>query len=282
MQAQSPSAFFAQWRRRLDQPIATTLLLSLSLHLALLLLVQPAPGGGNAMEPVVIQARLVTPTPASPASEPEVPPESMPDVPAMPTAVAETPPLAPPQSVTPPLLTSHVPSPAPPLPVAPTPIHEPRSTAPILATPAPVPVVEASPAKTATAETRPAHVPAPAASAVGQAARSETSPAVGVGIDTTWYLARQVDRAARATDSIVPDYPEEARRRNQEGTLKLMVKIDDLGRVRDVEVVEADIPGLFDAAALAAFRGARFQPAMKDGRPVRYQAYIRVVFRLRD
>jgi len=83
-------------------------------------------------------------------------------------------------------------------------------------------------------------------------------------------------------DSIVPDYPDQARRRNQEGSLKLRVKIDDLGRVRDVEVVEADLPGVFDEAALEAFRNARFQPAMKDGRPVRYQAYIRVVFKLRD
>jgi len=83
-------------------------------------------------------------------------------------------------------------------------------------------------------------------------------------------------------DSIVPNYPDQARRRNQEGSLKLRVKIDDLGRVRDVEVVEADLPGVFDEAALDAFRNARFHPAMKDGRPVRYQAYIRVVFKLRD
>jgi protein TonB len=52
--------------------------------------------------------------------------------------------------------------------------------------------------------------------------------------------------------------------------------------VQSAEVVEATPPGVFDKAALAAFRDARFTPAMKDGRPVRYQAYIRVDFKLED
>jgi protein TonB len=99
-------------------------------------------------------------------------------------------------------------------------------------------------------------------------------------VDTTWYLARQVDRHPRAIGNITPKYPELARQRNQEGTLKLRVKIDDLGRVREVEVVEAQPPEVFDEAALEAFRAARFHPAMKDGRPVRYEAYMRVEFKL--
>ncbi len=269
MQAHSSSGAFAQWRRRLDQPIATTLMLSLSLHLALLILVQPAPGGGEEMTATVIQARLVSPVAEPMATVPEVPVEPATDMPPPPTPEEEVKP--PTQALMPPLLTSTVPSPAPPLPVAPTPIPETR---------APIPAAESRPPPTTAAAI--GATPAAVSPAAGPPAHRETSPTLGLGLDTTWYLARQVDKAARATDSIVPDYPEDARRRNQEGTLKLMVKIDDLGRVREVEVVEADIPGLFDAAALEAFRDARFQPAMKDGRPVRYQAYIRVVFRLRD
>jgi len=107
-------------------------------------------------------------------------------------------------------------------------------------------------------------------------------PSLPVGIDTHWYLARQVDIHPKAIGSIDPAYPEEARQRNIEGTLKLMLKIDDLGQVQSVEVVEATPPGVFDDAAIAAFRAARFQPALKDGRPVRYQAYMRVDFKLKD
>ena len=103
-----------------------------------------------------------------------------------------------------------------------------------------------------------------------------------IGIDTNWYLARQVDNQPKAIGQIEPTYPEDAKRRNIEGTLKLMLKIDDLGRVQSAEVVEATPPDVFDEAALTAFRGAHFRPAMKDGRSVRYQAYIRVEFKLKD
>lgn len=254
MQTLLSTDLLTTWRRRLDRPIYNTLLLSLSLHLALLALVQPVPGGGG-MEALVIQARLAAPEDPAPAALPEAIPEPEPVL-----AEEAIPPIQPAKAPEP-LLTSHVPSPAPPLPVAPTPVE--TATAPT-----PAPPVAAVPAR------EPAKAP--------PAATMAPSAPIGIGIDTNWYLARQVDVHARAQGGIVPDYPDQARRRNQEGTLKLMVKVDDLGRVRDVEVVEADLPGVFDEAALEAFRSARFHPAMKDGRPVRYQAYIRVVFRLRD
>jgi protein TonB len=104
--------------------------------------------------------------------------------------------------------------------------------------------------------------------------------AIAPAVDTTWYQIRQVDRPPRAIGEIKPIYPEAARRRGQEGNLKLMVKIDDLGQVQEVEVIEAQPAGIFEAAAMAAFRNARFQPALVNGRPVRFQAYMRVEFKL--
>lgn len=255
---------FPDWRQRLHDPIASGLLFSLSLHLALLVLVQPAPGG-RAMETMVINARLALPTPetapVTPQATPEPEPEPPAEVVAQKTVVSPLP-------VSQPLLTSKVPSPAPPLPVAPAPAVPTSTPAPAAPSPPPSPP-----------EAKPAGAPATVANT---APHNGPSTPLSIGIDTTWYVARQVDMHARAIGGIVPDYPDQARRRGQEGTLKLMVKIDDLGRVRDVEVVEADLPGVFDEAALEAFRNARFQPAMKDGRPVRYQAYIRVAFKLRD
>jgi protein TonB len=251
--------FLSDWRTRLDQPITTGLLLSLSLHLALLALVQPAPGGAE-RGTLVINARLVSLPRAPAAAHPPAPLVPVPPVKAM------AQPIVPPTKAPQPLLTSNASSPAPPLPVPPGP-----------AAPAPSPVATAVPS--GPPEAKPA---AASAAAGGAMPQNGASAPLGIGIDTTWYVARQVDVHARALGTIVPDYPDEARRRNQEGTLKLMVKIDDLGRVRDVEVVEADLPGVFDDAALTAFRDAHFLPAMKDGHPVRYQAYIRVVFKLRD
>ena len=216
------------------------------------------------METLVINARLEMP-PATPASPQVKPPETPADPVTRP--VVEKPPEAAAAVKTPPLLTSNVPSPTPPLPLAPVPLR-PVEAKPPQVVPAAVPAAMPSTA----AAPPPGPAPHPGV----------TSTPLSIGIDPTWYIARQVDVPAHAVGSVVPAYPEQARRRSQEGTLKLMLKIDDLGRVRDVEVVEADIPGVFDEAALEAFRNARFQPAMKDGRPVRYQAYIRVVFKLRD
>lgn len=243
-------------------PIFNSLLLSLSLHLALLGLVQATPGGGG-METVVISARLDLRT----LPLPETPPEAT--IEPVVESVSEKPgeAVATPPAAAPALLTSNVPSPAPPLPVAPIPAEaKPSEEKPAAAVAKPV--TAAPPAS-------------PAVSAPGPAAQTASAP-LGIGIDTTWYDARQVDVHAHAVAPIVPLYPDEARRRNQEGTLKLLLKIDDLGRVRDAEVLEADLPGVFDEVALEAFKNARFHPAMKNGRPVRYQAYIRVVFKLRD
>jgi protein TonB len=255
----------AFWR----DPIANGLLLSISLHLAVLALVQPAPGGGGAQS-VVISARLVSAETPKPASDSQLGPESQPPKPSAP--IVEVKPAVVPPVKPLPLLTSNVPSPAPPLPVAPAKVEPPVVVPNAIANPVPA-VVMAPPLPV-----QPAHnVEGPVA-----VANSTTSAPFSVGIDTNWYLARQVDVHARALDSVQPVYPEEAHRRGLEGTLKLMLKIDDLGHVRDVEVVEADYPGVFDAAAVEAFKNARFQPALKDGRPVRYQAFIRVVFKLHD
>ena len=252
------STFTTALQNPLRLPIADALLLSLSLHLALLALVQPSPRGGETGT-LVINARLAMPPATAapttqPPESPKLPPVAMPAEAEKPAAAA-----APIKS---PLLTSNVPSPAVPLPAAPA-------------------AAKVTPLKPANPP--PAAVSAAVAAASGASSQASGSSApISLGIDTTWYVARQVDIHARAVGNIEPAYPDEARLRNQEGTLKLMLKIDDLGRVRDAEVVEADPPGIFDAAALEAFRNARFYPAIKDGRPVRYQAYVRVVFKLRD
>lgn len=236
-------------------PLAKALLLSAGLHAAALALIQPAPGS-DAARTIVISARLDMPTHAveraaepipesNPAPAPSGPGQPAPDVPATPQASAD------------------------PLPVVPA-VETPAATSLPIQAPAPAP---------SRIETPAAGGPAPPGFGPSQAS---SLPALPLGIDTTWYLARQVDVQPRAVGRIEPLYPDAARRRNEEGSLRLMVKIDDLGRVLSAEVVEANPPGVFDEAALDAFRKARFQPAMKDGRPVRFQAYMRVDFRLED
>lgn len=128
---------------------------------------------------------------------------------------------------------------------------------------------------------KPAPAPVPPAQPM-QASVAASLPSLPLGIDSTWYQARQVDVQPKALDRIEPAYPDEARRKGVEGTLKLRLRIDELGRVREAEVVEATPSGVFDAAALAAFGQARFQPALREGRPVRIEAYYRLDFKLEN
>lgn len=99
-------------------------------------------------------------------------------------------------------------------------------------------------------------------------------------MDLRWYGAREVDSHPKALSQIEPIYPEAARRRGQTGWVKLRLKIDEFGGVKEAEVVEATPAGVFDLATLQAFEQARFEPARKQGRPVRYEGYFRVVFEL--
>ncbi|MEW5788199.1 MAG: TonB family protein [Pseudomonadota bacterium] len=245
------TTYHPAWPRLLRDPIGGGLLLSAALHLAVLVVIQPTPGGG-APRTLVINARLE----AAPATPPEVPPVET-------GAAPETPP-PPPEE----------PAPSPPLPQLTTPEPSPISLPP---TPAePLPAIP-SPARAVPVPT----APTPPAPRAGPAAGSPL-PSLPLGIDPTWYNARQVDSQPRPIGDIQPAYPEEAKRINLEGSVKILLKIDELGRVQEAEVVEASHPGAFDGEALRAFRQARFKPAMKDGRPVRYQAYMRVDFRLED
>ncbi len=101
-------------------------------------------------------------------------------------------------------------------------------------------------------------------------------------LDTTWYEARQLDISPRAAQPINPVYPLEAARRGIEGTVKLLLRVDEYGVVQDVQVMEGEPPGIFDQSAVEAFRTGKFLPARKDGRPVRAQIYIRVRYELDD
>ncbi len=108
----------------------------------------------------------------------------------------------------------------------------------------------------------------------GAAPASEPSPEEGAHMpelaDTRWYGAREVDLHPKALQRFKPPYPEEARRRGQEGSVRLRIRIDESGRVREAEVVQGHPPGVFDAVALEAIRKVGFEPARKAGKPVRY------------
>jgi periplasmic protein TonB len=85
--------------------------------------------------------------------------------------------------------------------------------------------------------------------------------------------------APQAISTPDPEYTEEARRAKTQGTCVLWLIVDSQGHPRDIKVVRGLGYGL-DAKALDAVRQWRFQPSMKDGKPVDVQISVEVAFHL--
>jgi TonB family protein len=74
-----------------------------------------------------------------------------------------------------------------------------------------------------------------------------------------------------------PDYTDEASRAHKQGKVVLSLIVDPTGRARNLRVVSPLGYGL-DDKAIEAVRQWRFQPGIKDGKPVYVQLNIEVEF----
>lgn len=77
----------------------------------------------------------------------------------------------------------------------------------------------------------------------------------------------------------LPSFTEEAVRENVRGSIKLRVVIDEQGKVRVLEILRS-IPELDDEAIRTVESSWRFQPAMKNGRPISCLSDLVVRFNL--
>jgi protein TonB len=102
------------------------------------------------------------------------------------------------------------------------------------------------------------------------ASRSRVEPSNAALVPKPDYLSGgRLDPGPRPLADIAPEYPESANL--QEGKVVLRVLISESGVVDEVAVVRAEPKGLFEDAALEAFRAARFSPGMVSGTPVKSQ-----------
>jgi TonB family protein len=91
-----------------------------------------------------------------------------------------------------------------------------------------------------------------------QSARSK-----GTAIDPASLIARL--KRTRATP---PDYPQNAMAQHISGSVTLEYTVDTHGEPRDIHVVEATPPGVFDQAAITAVKHWRYAPVAVDGSAV--------------
>lgn len=108
-------------------------------------------------------------------------------------------------------------------------------------------------------------------------------PGVGIGsgggIGGGVYKVGAGISAPEAIDSPDPQYTEEARQAKTQGTCVLWLIVDSSGHPQDIKVERGLGHGL-DAKAIEAVRQWRFQPAMRDGKPVNVEISVEVEFHL--
>jgi periplasmic protein TonB len=102
--------------------------------------------------------------------------------------------------------------------------------------------------------------------------------AAGLPIAEIFFRGSEVDERATPINEVTLTYPRRALVANQSGVVTLRLKIDHLGVLRDVAVVDAQPANLFEDAALAAVQALKFRPALRNGVPVGSVKTIEVPF----
>jgi periplasmic protein TonB len=114
---------------------------------------------------------------------------------------------------------------------------------------------------------------------VGSGTGPGVGPGRGGGIGGGVFRVGGGVSAPRALETPDPEYSEEARKAKYQGTVVLWLIVGPDGKPHDIKVSRPLGMGL-DQKAVEAVRNWKFQPAMKDGKPVAVQINVEVNFRL--
>lgn len=133
---------------------------------------------------------------------------------------------------------------------------------------------EASPSPPLAPAVRPDARAVPTLTPAPSSTRPESNTGTTAASGSPMYREDGLDPPPRPLTDIELTYPPGTE--HQEGTVVLRLRIDETGRLDDVSVVRATLPGVFDAAAVAAFRAVRYAPGVYRGKPVKSQLLIAV------
>lgn len=111
-----------------------------------------------------------------------------------------------------------------------------------------------------------AQVVAPAGPAVAAPPARSAEPVEGGDLSSQVLSARP------------PVYPVDARRRKQQGTVKLMVLVGPDGKVADIQLAGSSGSDLLDRAALSAVKRWRWTPQKQNGAPVSVRGFVTIPF----
>ncbi|TCZ65366.1 energy transducer TonB [Roseicella aquatilis] len=242
----------------------------------------PRPGPPPVVESPQPPAEAASPPPAPPS--PPAPPEQPPI-----EALAAPPEPAPPPPVPPPQVAQAAappgPSLPPPLPEAAAPVTLPPPAAPVEAAedlplpppaPSPPPEPPARPAAPVQASPPPRQAPGRPAPAVaapsrpGPSAPAPPAPLPGMAGGSQTVVTGRITGPGLLPGfrNPEPEYPLDSRRRGEQGTVRVLIRVAETGAPTGVEVLESSgFAALDDSARRAALR-SRFAPATRDGVPI--------------
>jgi periplasmic protein TonB len=81
-------------------------------------------------------------------------------------------------------------------------------------------------------------------------------------------MASGNDRGPVPQVRIEPEYPSQAKDRGVEGWVLFQFTVTREGRVKDIVILDAQPKGTWDRSTIRAASNWRYQPALKDGKPV--------------
>ncbi len=95
------------------------------------------------------------------------------------------------------------------------------------------------------------------------------------------FALHELDRTPNVLKRGTLRYPSLLKRRGVEGEVKLLIQIDETGRVKVLEVVSSTHPDFIEPSKKAA-EGSTYEPPQRNGEPVKVQFYLPVRYSLLD
>lgn len=97
-------------------------------------------------------------------------------------------------------------------------------------------------------------------------------------LDTTTYLGQTIPLVApKVIHQVLPDYPDELRKKGVEGKVKLQVMINEQGNIQNIKVIHPLHPYLDFSAAQAVLQW-KFEPVLKKKKPIPVRTVLVIDF----
>jgi TonB family protein len=113
----------------------------------------------------------------------------------------------------------------------------------------------------------------------GQFGMHDFAKQVQTNADMKFRLA-DLDSKPRLLRKGQVQYPSSMLKAKREGVVRLLLLIDETGKVTVEKTISADHPD-FEAAAIAALEKSKYEPPMREGKKVKVNYVIKVPFRLK-